>query len=173
MDSSGIRVAPTVVMRPGLGIGPALGVLLAACSSGTLVPDAGGPDGGGATQDAGKCIGDLATVGAGCPAMFDGTEANLPACRGISDISARQRQSVWHCQNLIILSDSDGFVVGICYYDATSHALVGAQRGTDTPGFCGQTSLLIEAGRTNQMCLENAPTTERPCNAPDGGSSSG
>ena len=148
---------------------PAFGVLLAAACSGggaTLDPDGGGlnPD-----ADAGKCVGDLATVGASCAPMFDGTEANLPACRGFSSTGAQQ--SVWHCQDLIILMDSFGLGGDICYYDATSHALVGAEQGSDIGVFCGQTSLTIEAGRTNPMCRENAPTTQRPCDPPDGGSS--
>ena len=114
------------------------------------------------------CIGDLATVGQGCAPMFDGTAATLPACR-FDPSNTRGRQQVWHCQDLIALLESDGFVGSICYYDATSHALVGASRGSDTGALCGQTSLTIEAGRTNVMCLENAPTTDRLCSAPDGG----
>ena len=80
------------------------------------------------TLDAGECVGDLATVGQGCAPMFDGTAANLPACR-FDPSNTRGRQQAWLCQDLIALLESDGFVGGICYYDATSHALVGAYRG--------------------------------------------
>ena len=118
----------------------------------------------------GKCVGDLATVGELCPPMFDGTEANLPVCRGHSNTGARQ--TVWRCQDLIILLDSFGLGGDICYYDATSHVLVGAEQGSDISVYCGQTSLTIEAGRTNPMCLENAPTFQRPCDQRDGGSGS-
>ena len=156
-------------MRSG-PITAALTVLLVACSGSLApVPDAGvTPDGGAFIQDGGNCVGDLATVGQGCASMFDGTAANLPACR-FDPGNTRGRQQVWLCQDLIALLESDGFVGGICYYDATSHALVGASQGSDIGTFCGQTSLTIEAGRTNVMCLENAPTTDRLCNAPDGG----
>jgi hypothetical protein len=139
-------------MRIGL-IAAAWSVALSACS------------GGGA---GGKCVGDFATVSEGCAPMFDGTAANLPPCQFGPD-DTRGRQTVWHCQDLIALLESDGFVGGICYYDATSHALVGASQGSDIGVFCGQTSLTIEAGRTNPMCLENAPTTDRSCYPPDGG----
>ncbi len=76
---------------------------------------------------------------------------------------------MWHCQDLIGFVESDGYVSRVCFYDATSHALVGAVQGTDTPTFCGQTTLTRAAGRTEPMCFENAPTTDRLCNAPDGG----
>jgi hypothetical protein len=156
----------------------ALGVVLAACSEGALDADGGGlgpdggglvPDGGGLTSDAGKCVGDLATIGEGCAPMFDGTEANLPACASAGLYS---QQTVWRCQDLIVLVDSTGYAASTCYYDATSHALVGAEQGSDIGVFCGQTSLSIEAGRTNPMCRENAPTWQRPCDTPDGGGGS-
>ena len=151
-------------MRPVI-MASALGVVLAACSGGALQPD------GGLIQDGGKCVGDLATVGLSCPPTFDGTEANLPECRGFSGTGAQQ--VVWHCQDLIILADSFGLGGDICYYDATSHGLVGAEQFTDTPDYCGQTSFKIEAGRTNTMCRENAPTLQRPCDRlTDGGGGS-
>ena len=117
--------------------------------------------------DGGRCVGDLATLSQGCAPMFDGTEANLPACRYSGAVA---RQAVWRCQDLILLQDSHGFGGNVCYYDATSHVLVGAEESTDTNLYCGQTSSSIEAGRTNPMCRENAPTTDRACAASDGGS---
>ena len=76
---------------------------------------------------------------------------------------------VWHCQDLIILADS--YVLGgdVCYYDATSHALVGAEQGYRHPRLLRSDDLKIEAGRTNTMCRENAPTLQRSCDRPDGG----
>jgi hypothetical protein len=124
-------------------------------------------DGDGGVQDSGLCVGDLATVGQGCAPTFDGTEANLPACRRAGTFA---QQTVWHCQDLIILMDSSGYTASTCYYDAASHALVGAEEGSDVGVFCGQTSLMIRAGRTNSMCRENAPTTMRSCGSVDGGS---
>jgi hypothetical protein len=140
-----------------------LGVALASCSEGALQPDGGGP-----SPDGGRCVGDFATLSATCPPMFDGSEANLPAC----DSRGSLAQSVWRCQDLIALMDSTGFFASTCYYDATSHALVGAEHGSDTTSYCGQTSFSIEAGRTNPMCRENAPTLQRSCAPPDGGSAS-
>jgi hypothetical protein len=163
MDSPGIAVAATWVMR--LGLVTALGVVLASCSEGALQPD-----GGGLAPDAGKCVGELATVGEWCPSTFDGTEASLPECRGFSRTGAQQ--AVWHCQDLILLVDSYGLGGDICYYDATSHVLVGAEQVSDYPAYCGQKSNSIEAGRTNPMCRENAPTTQRSCDPTDGGSGS-
>jgi hypothetical protein len=116
------------------------------------------------TLDGGTCVGDFAAVSQGCAPMFDGTAASLPACRFNSN-----RQTVWRCQDLILLLESDGFGGLSCTYDATSHALVGAERTTDYSAYCGGTSPTIEAGRTNPMCRENAPTTDRACAAPDGG----
>jgi hypothetical protein len=104
------------------------------------------------------CRGELAEVGAGCPATFDGTEAALPACNPTTEAS----QSVWSCQDLIQLVRSSGFDYRSCYYDASSHALVGAEGGTDVATYCGG-SLTIEAGRTAPMCRENAPSVMRDC----------
>ena len=140
-----------------------LGVVLASCSGSALQPD-----GGGLNPDAGKCVGDFATIGQSCPSMF-GTEANLPACRFLN---VDAQQAVWHCQDLIILYDSHGLGGFVCYYDATSHVLVGAEQGTDYPAYCGQRSFSIEAGRTNPMCRENAPAAQRSCAPTDGGSGS-
>ena len=68
-----------------------------------------------------------------------------------------------------MLQDGHGFGATVCYYDATSHALVGAEQATDANVYCGLTSFTMEAGRTNPMCRENAPTIDRDCAAPDGG----
>ena len=142
-----------------------LGLVLASCSEGALQPNA---DGGGLSPDGGRCVGDFAMLSAGCPPMFDGSEANLPVCDSRSSLG----QSVWRCQDLIALMDGTGFVSSTCYYDATSHALVGAEHGSDYPAYCGQTSFAIEAGRTDSMCRENAPTVQRSCAPSDGGSGS-
>ena len=167
MDSAGIPVAQTGFMRLRSIIAPVFSVLLAACSEGTLVPDAGASDAGGSTQDAGRCTGDVAIVGQRCPPMFDGSVANLPRCRNTTQAWP---QVVWHCQDLILFSEPFGLENMVCYYDATSHALVGAEQRVEDNTFCGGTTNTIEGGRTNPMCRENAPTAERPCNAPDGGS---
>ena len=165
MDSPGIAVALTAAMRRGV-MATALGVVLAACSGGALVPDGGGlaPD-----ADGGECVGDFTMVSAMCPPMFDGTEANRPACHFLN---VGELQVMWHCQDLNMLFDSHGLGGFVCYYDAASHALVGAEQVTDYPAYCGQTSFAIGAGRTNPMCRENAPTWQQPCAPPDGGGGS-
>lgn len=132
-----------------------LAILVASCSSGSSLA----PDGG-------RCTGDLTTVGHACAATFDGTEAGLPACpAGIG----QRAQTAWRCQDLIILQYSYALDAQVCYYDATSHALVGAGHDTDTPAYCGGSSATIEAGRTNGMCRENAPLFTRDCTGADGG----
>jgi hypothetical protein len=138
-------------------------MLLAACSGGGATDGNVGPG----IVVRGKCLGELATLGQECPATFDGTEASLPACThpGFGNVS------VWACQDLFILMQSDGYGGAVCYYDTTSHALVGAEWHSDIGVYCNQTSLSIEAGRTNPMCRENAPTIVKHCRA-DGGTSS-
>ena len=129
----------------------AIAVAVAACSDG----DAGG----------GMCTGDLATVGAYCPASYDGTEANLPMCPpaevGVPVID----RWVWQCQDMFILYFWSGLGGLACYYDMTSQALVGAERHTDVA--CKDLSHIgIEAGRTNPQCRESAPLFSRVCSAP-------
>ena len=146
-------------------VGVTAAVVLAACSTGTLAPDGGlapdgalAPDGSAQTLDGGTCVGELASVGAACPATFDGTRANLPVCR-----TSLEQQTVWQCQDLLMLLLSFGLSGDVCFYDAASHVLVGALQGTDIDTYCNQTSLTIEAGRTNSMCRENAPLFTRSC----------
>jgi hypothetical protein len=140
-----------------------MAMVLGACSGAALTPD-GGREAGAERPDAGKCVGDLATAGAGCPSMFDGTEANLPTC-----VAWTPNRTVWQCQDLYVLQLGHGLGGSVCYYDTTSHALVGAEEHSDIGVYCNQTSLSIEAGRTNGMCRENAPLFTRSC-APDAGS---
>jgi hypothetical protein len=125
--------------------------VLGACSN----SDGGGD--GGPLYDGAACPTDLATVGQECPQTFDGAEANLPACTATG---ADVQQTVWSCQDLIILQLRRGVVASVCYYDSTSHALVGAAREGAGVGDCDPTSV----GRTNSMCRENAPSASRTCN---------
>jgi len=88
-----------------------------------------------------KCEGDLDVVGAGCQASFDGTEAGLPACTASGVAQSAQR-----CGDLFALSHSD--YAGItCYYDVSSHELVGARELADAAVLCGD-STTKDAGRT-------------------------
>jgi hypothetical protein len=94
------------------------------------------------------CTGTLASVGEHCPATYDGTEANLPACPAPGDVGFPVAdRTVWQCQDLIILQYGSGFAALVCSYDTTSHALVGAERGDDTP--CDPQHFSVQAGRTN------------------------
>lgn len=132
----------------------------AACSGGDLgsrVPDLDG----GPAYDGEICPTDLATVGQGCPQTFDGTEANLPDC---ANMGATIQQTVWFCQDLVILQISRGVVASVCYYDTNSRILVGAAREGSGVGDCDPTTV----GRTNSMCRENAPFVHRTCDI-DGG----
>jgi hypothetical protein len=136
-------------MRIQLIVAP-IAVAVAACSGG----EAGG----------GTCTGDLATVGEYCPASYDGTEASLPMCPPVEVGFPVVDRSVWQCQDLSILYFWSGLGGLACYYDATSHALVGAEHHTDV--HCAPPQLGIEAGRTNPRCRENAPRFSRVCSAP-------
>jgi hypothetical protein len=75
---------------------------------------------------------------------------------------------MWRCQDLFMVAQGGGFGGAVCYYDTTSNALVGVEGHSDIAAFCNETSLSIEAGRTNPMCRENAPAIVKECSA-DGG----
>jgi hypothetical protein len=109
-----------------------------------------------------KCVGNLSSVGADCPRSFDGTEADLTC--GVPALEV----SVWDCQGLRVVVLNQGFSGSVCYYDKTSHALVGAERGSDVPVFCNGASYDQIAGRIDPMCRENAPAIVKSCQ-PDGG----
>jgi hypothetical protein len=96
--------------------------------------------------------------------MYDGSEANVPACPAASAGFPIQDRTVWQCQDLTVLQFWSGFAALVCYYDTTSHALVGAEIGDDTP--CDDTGRGIEAGRINSMCRENAPLFSGKCASP-------
>src|SRR5262245_57704872 len=91
-----------------------LAVSLAACSGGDQGKD------NGCNHE-----GELSTVGARCPAMYDGTEANLPACWTDGVPFPVHDRSVWQCQDLHLLQFWWGLGELTCYYDTTSQALVG------------------------------------------------
>jgi hypothetical protein len=105
-----------------------------------------------------KCEGTLQEMGAGCQASFDGTLAGFPACPAVGGMT----QEAWRCDDLLVLSNS-GYGGLSCYYDATSHALVGAYAWNDTPSFCGD-SFNKSAGRTPPTsCAGTVDRVERSC----------
>jgi hypothetical protein len=143
-----MRIAPIAV---------ALGAVLVACSGN--IADANGRDANG-TDANHTCpqAGDLATVGEGCAATYNGSEANLPACPAPVDIRFPVERGVWRCQDLFIVWFGSALASQVCYYDASSYALVGAQ--SRDPGCDDQPIDGVEAGRTNLMCIENAPLVD-------------
>lgn len=105
-----------------------------------------------------RCEGDLAEVGRGCPQTFDGTEAQLPRCPPY-DITYIARV----CGDVISVEGRSLFSGGGCYYDATSHQLVGAAGGTDVPAYCNETSSAIYAGRVASCSSE--PIATKDCSS--------
>jgi len=120
-----------------------------------LVLGAAGCSGGG-----GRCEGDLAQISTGCPQTFDGTAAQIPACPAYEVTYAVQL-----CGDLIRFRQI-GLAGGrSCYYDASSHELVGAREGTDVPAYayCGGTE--ISAGRVADSCTSE-PIATKDCESP-------
>jgi hypothetical protein len=93
----------------------------------------------------------------GCPASFDGTASQLPACRP----SDGYNQTVWSC-DVIYLHTGTGTTEGDCYYDDVRHALVGVRRYATATGFCDGGSLTESAGRQPQTCPQ-APALDQFC----------
>ena len=107
-----------------------------------------------------KCVGAFADVTRGCPRTFDGTLANLPPCEFYP------AQSVKTCGDLIVLTFEGGFTGALCFFDLSSHQLVGGEIFSDIGEFCG-TSLSQQAGRVpNSSCEATAPTLRKDCNEP-------
>jgi hypothetical protein len=79
-----------------------------------------------------RCTGSLSDLGTRCPASFDGTAADLPACS-----YAGEDQTVTLCGNVNALSQGGSFEAMTCYYDAATHVLVGARETSDALGVCG------------------------------------
>jgi len=89
-----------------------------------------------------KCEGSLDVVGASCKPTFDGTEADLPPCPASGTVPSAQQ-----CGDLFAVGHSD-YAGVTCYYDVSSHALVGARAFSDIPTMCGGDSYTQDAGRT-------------------------
>ena len=104
-----------------------------------------------------RCEVALETLAGGCPATFDGTSSGLPACEGPVSYTARR------CGDLISLDTFGGYFGNGCYYDATSHLLVGASAQSDVPSYCGDTSFAASAGRTTSCASE--PLATKDCSS--------
>jgi hypothetical protein len=118
---------------------------------------AGGVAGCSGSSSSSRCEGDLADVGNECPATFDGTPDQLPACSNGFAMTFTVRA----CGDLIRLGISRFVLGSACYYDASTHTLVGAQAWRDIPEFCGDTSLAIYAGRVEPCPSE--PLVTKDC----------
>jgi hypothetical protein len=114
----------------------------------------------GCSSGGGRCEGDLAQIRFGCPQTFDGTAAQIPACPAYAVTYAVQL-----CGDLIRFRQI-GLVGGSsCYYDASSHQLVGAAEGTDIATYCGGTSAERSAGRVADSCTSE-PVATKDCETP-------
>jgi hypothetical protein len=103
-----------------------------------------------------RCEGNLAEVGATCPRSFDGTPASFPACEQETDTYQSRL-----CGDLIVLYriNTSG---GGCFYDASSHQLVGSQASSDIPSYCDGSSFAIYAGRVPDSCTSE-PIATKDC----------
>ena len=120
----------------------------------------------GSCSQNGACEGSLSEIGAGCLATFDGTFEQLPAC------TEYMSQFVLACGEFTDLVLSGGYTGVSCFYDSTSHALVGAQWVSDIPEFCGN-SYTKSAGRVaGRSCSTSTPVIERFCPGQDAGTTS-
>ena len=107
----------------------------------------------GACSESKQCRGELADVGARCPATYDGTAA-LPDCP-----DEFRQQRAYRCGDLVALVWGGGGQAE-CHYDMSSHQLVGA---VNAVGFyCDGTSFDVTAGRVATSC-EAEPFAEALC----------
>jgi len=105
-----------------------------------------------------RCEVALESLAAGCPATFDGTAAGLPACSE-SGVTYAAHQ----CGDLVRFDKSGGYFGRSCYYDATSHELVGAWARSDVQHYCDGTSFTALAGRTTSCTSE--PLATKDCSS--------
>ncbi len=109
---------------------------------------------------ASDCQGALSEISADCPKMFDG--AQFPTCQGLLG------QSVFECELLIQLLLSGVNSSVSCFYDSTSHSLVGARRSSNVPEFCDNKSDTMSAGMVCSMYPYIA-VNSRDCSGQDAG----
>ena len=110
------------------------------------------------SSSSGKCEGSFESVGRMCPRSFDGTLADLPAC------GTYATQAVTTCGDLIVLTNAVAFGYWRCFFDVSSHGLVGAEDWTDTNSYCGGTSFSIQTGKVpSPGCNAIPPALTRDC----------
>lgn len=107
------------------------------------------PDAGvdGADADAGLCIRPLADVATVCPATYDAIEAfACGRCSGTCSLFAGS------CGNFLIFAERFTFDTSLCYYDATTRALVSLVHSTDVNIYCGGSAYYYSAGVSVGAC---------------------
>jgi hypothetical protein len=118
------RLAAAALIWGAVTLGSCSAEYLGASSDGNADTSTRIDDGG-----ADRCIGSISDVSGRCPASFDGSVADLPACPGLN-------QTVKLCGDVLALGQGGGFTALSCYYDAATHVLVGALEVSDTTEFC-------------------------------------
>lgn len=141
-----------------------LGCVRQVCTESGLVCVDAGVDGD-AVRDGGECRGDLAEIGAWCPATFDGAPENVPACMAFG------LQQVWTCGDVIALGLGRGVYLVDCYYGASSHVLVGAMAVNDTNTLCGNSFAQSAGDVPTEACRFPGamPSLYRWCSGADSG----
>jgi hypothetical protein len=110
----------------------------------------------------GLCRGSLADVGQRCPQSFDGTPAGSPSCQPFNSDS--EHAEIRICKDLIGLSSGPGLGGGGCYYDRTTHQLVGAYEFGDRLFYCERSSFDRSAGhRPGPDACPKEPTYVLEC----------
>lgn len=109
--------------------------------------------------DCPPCEGTLAEAGATCPAMFDGTAQQLPACTA----GRPALYDAFVCGDSFELMTTIGFFNEKCFYDASSQQLVSATTLGDTLSYCEGTSFVISSGRIMFTGMCEGPTATNDC----------
>jgi hypothetical protein len=123
----------------------------------------GGAGGSSAAGESGgsspaPCTGPYDEVTAGCPAAYDGTQANLPACESNSACVLAQTCG----DDLVGVEIANPFMGHECFYDATTHALVGGLLFVDDGAYRGGSSATQSAGRVG-TCGDAPDFAKRSC----------
>ena len=108
-----------------------------------------------ADVDAGRCTRPLAEVTSACPATYD-----LIGDRACAAFSYDGGTSTSSCGSFLIFALRGPFDTFVCYYDATSRALVAVSQCTDYSAYCGGADYCYWAGVPVGACeLSNLTLT--------------
>jgi hypothetical protein len=111
-----------------------------------------------------ECRASIDEVGQRCPPTFDGASENLPVC------TYPGQQQIWICASVIALNLGSGAYSVDCYYDMSSHVLLGAMDVNDTDTFCGNSFIKVAGDIPESACRFPVamPTFYRSCVADAG-----